>query len=185
VDEGTAAAVRQTGFQLPAAGKTGTTDDFNDAWFTGFTPTLSACVWVGFDRGMSLRDSHGRGLTGARAAAPIWAEFMRRATEGEPAREFPVPADIRFRTLNPVTGQAALPWDSQRMEVALREGQERGPDEPRPGPPDAGTGADRTVDLKPGGWPLDSVTNSAPARPDGGAHPAAPGAGGGYVGGMH
>jgi len=96
LDEGTGAVVRQQGFQLPAAGKTGTTDDFNDAWFTGFTPTLSASVWVGFDRGASLRDPQGRGITGGRAAAPIWAEFMRRATEGEPRRDFPVPADIQF-----------------------------------------------------------------------------------------
>jgi penicillin-binding protein 1A len=123
IEEGTGATVRQLGFQLPAAGKTGTTDDFNDAWFTGFTPTLSVCVWVGFDRGMSMRDAQGRGITGARGAAPIWAEFMRRATEGEPRRDFAVPSDIRFVQVNPVNGQPAMPWGPRSMEVALRGGQ--------------------------------------------------------------
>jgi penicillin-binding protein 1A len=123
LDEGTGAIVRQQGFHLPAAGKTGTTDEFNDAWFTGFTPTLSASVWVGFDRGTSLRDPQGRGVTGGRGAAPVWAEFMRRATEGEPRREFPVPGDIRFLRVNPATGQPALPWGARGVEVALREAQ--------------------------------------------------------------
>jgi penicillin-binding protein 1A len=123
LDEGTGAVVRQLGFQLPAAGKTGTTDDFNDAWFTAFTPTLSVSVWVGFDRGMSMRDAQGRGITGARGAAPIWAEFMRRATEGAPRRDFVVPADVRFVQVNPVSGHPAMPWGPRGMEVALRQGQ--------------------------------------------------------------
>jgi penicillin-binding protein 1A len=123
LDEGTASRVRQLGFQLPAAGKTGTTDDFNDAWFTGFTPTLSVCVWVGFDRGTSMRDAQGRGITGARGAVPIWAEFMRRATEGAPRREFVVPSGIRFVQVNPVNGHPVMPWGPRGMEVALREGQ--------------------------------------------------------------
>jgi len=123
LDEGTGAVVRQLGFQLPAAGKTGTTDDFNDAWFTAFTPTLSVSVWVGFDRGMSMRDAQGRGITGARGAAPIWADFMRRATEGAPRRDFVVPSDIRFVQVNPLNGHPAMPWGPRGMEVALREGQ--------------------------------------------------------------
>ena len=123
IDEGTGAVVRQLGFHLPAAGKTGTTDEFNDAWFTGFTPTLSVSVWVGFDRGLSMRDAQRRGITGARGAAPIWAEFMRKATEGEPQREFPVPPDIRFVNVSPTTGQVPLPWGPHGMEVALREVQ--------------------------------------------------------------
>jgi penicillin-binding protein 1A len=79
VDQGTGRVIREMGFNLPAAGKTGTTNDYLDAWFTGFTPGLSVCTWVGFDRNRPLRDSRGVGLTGGRAAAPIWAEFMRRA----------------------------------------------------------------------------------------------------------
>jgi 1A family penicillin-binding protein len=123
LDVGTGNVIRRMGFALPAAGKTGTTDDFNDAWFTGFTPTLSVSVWTGFDRAVSMRDAHGRGITGASGAAPIWADFMRRATEGEPQREFPVPGDIRFALVDPVTGQAPLPGGPRGMEVALREGQ--------------------------------------------------------------
>jgi penicillin-binding protein 1A len=123
LDEGTGAVARQLGFQLPAAGKTGTTDEFNDAWFTGFTPNLSVCVWVGFDRATSMRDPQGRGVTGGRGAAPIWAEFMRRATEGAPRRDFAVPADIRFLQVNPTNGQPALPWGPRSMEIALRRGQ--------------------------------------------------------------
>lgn len=125
LDEGTARGVRQAGFSLPAAGKTGTTDDFNDAWFTGFTPTLSVSVWVGFDRAFSMRDGKGRGITGAKGAAPIWADFMRKATEGEPAREFPVPGNIRFVSVNPLTGNAPALWGGRSLEVALREGQMR------------------------------------------------------------
>jgi penicillin-binding protein 1A len=125
LDEGTARVVRQMGFGLPAAGKTGTTDDFNDAWFTGFTPTLSVSVWVGFDRAFSLRDAQGRGVTGARGAAPIWADFMRKATAGEPAREFPVPGNIRFVAVHPVTGQSPALSGGRSVEVALRDGQQR------------------------------------------------------------
>jgi penicillin-binding protein 1A len=125
LDEGTGSVIRQMGFALPAAGKTGTTDEYNDVWFTGFTPTLSVSVWAGFDRAVSMRDSQGRGVTGARGAAPIWADFMRKATEGEPQREFPVPGNIRFAPVNPVTGQAPLPWGPRGMEVALRQGQSK------------------------------------------------------------
>jgi penicillin-binding protein 1A len=123
IDEGTAHVIRQTGFHMPAAGKTGTTDDFYDAWFTGFTPTLSASVWVGFDRTLSMRDSLGRGITGGRGAAPIWAEFMSKATEGDPQRQFPVPSDIRFVPVGPTTGQPVAPWGPRGMEVALRASQ--------------------------------------------------------------
>jgi penicillin-binding protein 1A len=73
VDYGTGAGVRQF-FHRPAAGKTGTTQDFGDAWFIGFTPQLVAGVWVGFDdRRVSFTGWYGQG---ARAAAPIWAKFM-------------------------------------------------------------------------------------------------------------
>ena len=123
LDEGTGNVIRQLGFHLPAAGKTGTTDDFNDAWFTGFTPTLSVSVWVGFDRGMSMRDPQGRGITGGRGAAPIWAEFMRKATEGEPQREFVVPSGIRFVQVVPTTGQPVLPGGPRGVDVALRSSQ--------------------------------------------------------------
>ena len=123
VDEGTGSVIRRLGFDLPAAGKTGTTDGYYDAWFTGFTPTLSTSVWVGYDQGEGLRDIQGLGITGGRGAAPIWANFMIKATQGEPPREFAIPPDIRFETVNPVTGRAANESTPNPMRIALREGQ--------------------------------------------------------------
>ena len=120
---GTGRIVRQMGFDLPAAGKTGTSDDFRDSWFTGFTPTLSVSVWVGFDRGIRMRDANGVGITGGRGAAPIWADFMTKATDGEPAREFTVPSDIRFEVVDPVSGEIAGQWTRNPVQVALRSDQ--------------------------------------------------------------
>jgi 1A family penicillin-binding protein len=124
VDAGTGSVIRRMGFNLPAAGKTGTTDGYYDAWFTGFIPTLCTSVWVGYDRGEGLRDTRGTGITGGRAAAPIWADFMRKATEGDPPREFMIPADIQFKMVDPITGLEATPSTPHPMRVALREGQE-------------------------------------------------------------
>jgi len=69
----------------PAAGKTGTTQDYTDAWFVGFTPQITAGVWVGFD---DKQNSLGKKETGARAALPIWTEFMQNALAGTPALDF-------------------------------------------------------------------------------------------------
>ena len=124
VNRGTGAVVRRMGFDLPAAGKTGTSDDYHDAWFTGFTPTLCVSVWVGYDRGVGMRDTNGRGITGARGAAPIWADFMLKATSGEPPREFAIPSDIRFKEVDPLTGLEARDRTPNPTRVALREGQE-------------------------------------------------------------
>ena len=74
IDRGTAATSRSNGFYLPAAGKTGTTDEFTDAWFAGFTPQIVATVWVGFD---DPRYSLGKGQAGSVAALPAWTEFMK------------------------------------------------------------------------------------------------------------
>src|SRR5690348_10410526 len=81
---GTGVAAKALG--RPAAGKTGTTQDYTDAWFVGFTPQLTAGVWVGFD---DKQISLGKKETGARAALPIWLEFMKGATEGTPVTDFP------------------------------------------------------------------------------------------------
>jgi penicillin-binding protein 1A len=70
----------------PAAGKTGTTQDYTDAWFIGFTPQVTAGVWVGYD---DKQISLGKKETGARAALPIWLEFMQNALAGMPVLEFP------------------------------------------------------------------------------------------------
>ncbi len=122
IDDGTGKAVRRMGFTLPAAGKTGTTNQYNDAWFTGFTPNLSASVWIGFDRGQGMRDKHGSGITGGRAAAPVWAQFMKQATQGEPPKAFMAPPDIYFKDVNPETGAWAGFWTRNPVSVALRKG---------------------------------------------------------------
>src|SRR5947199_189144 len=70
----------------PAAGKTGTTQDYTDAWFVGYTPQLTAGVWVGFD---DKQISLGKKETGARAALPIWLQFMQGASAGTPVTDFP------------------------------------------------------------------------------------------------
>jgi 1A family penicillin-binding protein len=123
IDEGTGNVVRRMGFSLPAAGKTGTTNDYNDAWFTGFTPNLSTAVWVGFDRGQGMRNKNGAGITGGRGAAPIWAQFMKQATQGEPPRAFTVPGDIYFKKVNPENGSWAGFWTDDPISVALRKGR--------------------------------------------------------------
>jgi len=123
VNEGTGSIVRRLGFDLTAAGKTGSTDAYYDAWFTGFTPTLSTSVWVGYDKGEGLWDTQGNGITGGRGAAPIWADFMIKATDGEPHREFAIPSDIRFEKVNPITGYKANDSTLNPVRIALREGQ--------------------------------------------------------------
>ncbi|HET6960121.1 MAG TPA: PBP1A family penicillin-binding protein [Vicinamibacterales bacterium] len=101
LNEGTAAAARSMGFTLDAAGKTGTTNDLRDAWFAGFTPELLTVVWVGFD------DNQPVGLSGARAALPIWTQFMRNALAGRTSVPFTVPDGIAFAEIDAETGKLA------------------------------------------------------------------------------
>ncbi len=99
---GTAASIRsEYGFTRPAAGKTGTTDDENDAWFVGYTPDLVAGVWVGCDRNRKL------GLTGTQAAVPIWARFMTAAHRGKPVRDFLAPPGVVDVWIDADTGYRA------------------------------------------------------------------------------
>ena len=104
VEQGSGRNVRRGGFKRECAGKTGTTNAFNDAWFTGFTPELCTAVWVGFDKKRKLADRRGVGITGGRGATPIWTDFMIRALKGEPERRFHVPRHIRRVAVDPVTG---------------------------------------------------------------------------------
>ncbi|MEE9550803.1 MAG: PBP1A family penicillin-binding protein [Candidatus Binatia bacterium] len=103
LDRGTGRGVRRRGFYRPAAGKTGTTNDTRDAWFAGYTPDLLAVVWVGFDQQSEL------GLTGAQAALPIWTEFMKKATAGNPVTDFNQPSGIEFIDVDPLSGYRATP----------------------------------------------------------------------------
>ncbi len=79
------------------AGKTGTTDEYMDAWFIGFSPYISAGVWVGYDAKVSL----GRGMSGARAALPIWKDFMAVAASKYPNDDFPLPEGTVVVPINP------------------------------------------------------------------------------------
>jgi len=107
------------------AGKTGTTNDYRDAWFIGYTPELAAGVWVGFDNVRSL----GSKETGARAALPIWVDFMKQAlaefsplnTGDEEKKSFPVPDGIVTAVIDPLTGLLATN-DSEKMIEFFKEG---------------------------------------------------------------
>jgi penicillin-binding protein 1A len=103
MDHGTGFPARARGFTLPAAGKTGTMDDYMDAWFIGYTPALVAGVWVGYDQKRTI----GPGMTGGRAALPVWTEFMIGATRGRPVEEFPAPAGTVSRLVCAETGMLA------------------------------------------------------------------------------
>jgi penicillin-binding protein 1A len=88
VQHGTAVAA--TKLKLPLAGKTGTTNDFTDAWFVGFSPSLTAGVWIGYDEKKTL----GPKETGARAALPVWMQFMSAALAGKDPGQFRLPPDL-------------------------------------------------------------------------------------------
>jgi len=118
MDRGTGRGARLQGFDRPAAGKTGTTNDLKDAWFVGYTPELLAVVWVGFDNQSKL------GLSGAQAALPIWTEFMKRATAGTPVNDFIPPPGIKMIDIDPASGYRATPRCPQVIREAFLEGEE-------------------------------------------------------------
>jgi penicillin-binding protein 1A len=100
----------------PVAGKTGTTNDTRDAWFVGFTPDLLAGVWMGFDSERSL----GTRETGGAAAAPVWTAFMKRALEGHPAVDFPVPQEVSFVQIDRGSGLRAVADQDADLEVFVK-----------------------------------------------------------------
>jgi penicillin-binding protein 1A len=116
VQEGTGERVKAIG--RPVAGKTGTTDDYRDAWFIGYTPSLIAGVWVGFDDERSM----GRSGVGGVAAAPIWLYFMEKALAGQPVEVFPTPEGIVFTRINPRTGLLAGPFAKDAVFECFLEG---------------------------------------------------------------
>jgi penicillin-binding protein 1B len=101
VDSGTAASARALGLTAQVAGKTGTTNEARDAWFVGYTPTLLALVWVGFDNG----EAHG--LSGAEAAVPIWTDFMKQALEAYPSLPFAIPDGVTEANIDATNGKLA------------------------------------------------------------------------------
>jgi penicillin-binding protein 1A len=109
VQRGTGVPAGQ-GLKRPIAGKTGTSQDWTDAWFSGFTPDLVTTVWVGFDNPASL----GENQSGAAVAAPIWHDYMATALAGRPVLSFQMPPGVTM-----------APWDSGRGTVtdAFKDGQ--------------------------------------------------------------
>lgn len=104
VDRGTGAAIRS--LPIAVAGKTGTTNDYTDAWFVGYTPTYTILTWVGYDKKRSL----GRGMTGAEVALPIWRKIAERGLEEgwlERGAEFAVPPGVELLPVSHRTGRLA------------------------------------------------------------------------------
>jgi penicillin-binding protein 1A len=146
VQHGTAAAASQMNHAL--GGKTGTTNDYTDAWFIGFSPSITAGTWIGFDDRRSLGEKE----TGARAALPIWMEFMKVAVADRPNEQF---------------SRANAP--KKKLEVAVTP-----PDQPAP-PPPAAESSDENVDTTPPPPPPQSaVPPPAPVNQDAPNDEAAP-----------
>lgn len=118
VSYGTGAGAKLLG--RPAAGKTGTTNEYQDAWFMGFTTNIVAGAWVGYDTQRPI----GKGETGARAALPIWLDFMREAVKNTPESDFEVPPGVVFASIHPQTGKLAPPNASYAIKEAFLEGSE-------------------------------------------------------------
>jgi penicillin-binding protein 1A len=103
INSGTGWPARRVGFTLPAAGKTGTTNDYKDAWFVGFTPKLVTGVWVGYDRPRTIVSG---GYAGE-VAVPLWGRFMAIATQGDKAEWLRTPPDITTATVCRLSGRLA------------------------------------------------------------------------------
>lgn len=120
LNEGTGIGARYAGFNLPAAGKTGTTNDYADSWFIGYTPSLICGVWIGYDEMKRIY----RGATGARFALPLWTEFMKQALKGKPVEIFRVPPGIVYREICEGSGNLANPFCKQTREEIFVRGTE-------------------------------------------------------------
>ena len=103
-------AVAAAKLPYPLAGKTGTTNDFTDAWFVGFSPTLTAGVWIGFDEKKTLGEKE----SGGHAALPVWIDFMKSALAGRDPGQFQPP---------PGTRAAAAPGTTDTPDVAPGDGE--------------------------------------------------------------
>jgi penicillin-binding protein 1B len=111
-DYGTAARARSLGFEHAYAGKTGTTNNYRDAWFIGYSPRILSLVWVGYDDGHSVR------LAGGDACVPIWTRHMNRIDGLIPDVDWKRPEDVTEREIDPASGMLATPYCSQtRTEV--------------------------------------------------------------------
>jgi penicillin-binding protein 1A len=118
INAGTGNRARALGFTLPAAGKTGTTNDYNDAWFIGFTPKLVAGVWVGFDQPRTIMP----GGFAAEVAVPAWAKFMKVATRNDKPEWLTAPAGVTSAKVCRISGLLATDG-CQDVEVISKDDQ--------------------------------------------------------------
>ena len=122
VERGTAVLAGHQ-LQWPIGGKTGTMDEYTDAWFVGFDPEITVGVWVGHDEKVTL----GEGEEGARIALPIWIEFMKAHLAGREAPEgFVPPGNIVFTSVDPMTGAVTEPWAPGAIQEVFIAGTESG-----------------------------------------------------------
>jgi penicillin-binding protein 1A len=119
VEEGTGRGAKSLG--KPMAGKTGTTNNYVDAWFVGYTPSIVTGVWVGYD---NPKASLGDKETGARASLPIWISVMARALADKPAEDFPPADDIVSVQIDPETGLLAREGSANAITDVFRRGTE-------------------------------------------------------------
>ncbi len=120
---------------IPVAGKTGTAQNYQDAWFCGYTPQLAACVWVGFPRGqIEMHDVQGfDNVTGGSIPALIWHDFMAVATEGLPVEDFPTPSFEGY-DLTPEGALVPTPKPSRTPRPQPSRTRTSEPPSPRPSP---------------------------------------------------
>jgi penicillin-binding protein 1A len=119
IEEGTGRGAKSLG--KPLAGKTGTTNNYIDAWFVGYSPNIVTGVWVGYDNAQaSLGDKE----TGARAALPIWLHVMAKALADKPAEDFTATDDVVFVKIDPESGLLAREEQTDAVDDVFRRGTE-------------------------------------------------------------
>jgi penicillin-binding protein 1A len=118
IHEGTGG--RASALKWPLAGKTGTTDGYRDALFVGFSPSIVCGVWVGRDRPESL----GAGESGARAALPIWVDYMREVLPSQPVDYFDIPDDVVRIRIDPVSGRRVAGGGQAAVFAMFQKGTE-------------------------------------------------------------
>jgi penicillin-binding protein 1A len=168
VQSGTAQKLKV--LKRPIAGKTGTTNDYKDAWFIGFTPDMTVGCYIGFDQPSSL----GHGETGGNVAAPVVRDFMRQALADVPPVPFRAPPGIKLVRVNHKTGLPAGPGDKTAVLEAFKPGQEPAGSIPE----DEGLGGGGEVAAD--GFSPPAANGPPPAPPPGNDHALTSGTGGLY-----
>jgi membrane carboxypeptidase/penicillin-binding protein len=120
VDYGTGRAVREAGITGPVAGKTGTTNNGADVWFVGYTPTLIAGVWFGYDTPRQIAGN----ATGGRLAAPAWADIYADGWHERRGDDWIAPDGMVSRVIDPESGELATDWCPHRTQEWFKPGTE-------------------------------------------------------------